>query len=363
MNKILKYKLIAICLIVAVFSGVGIYFYAYTVLSVADKTSFAANRTLLMPPASPIYENSNNKVSNETKQLPRIAEIHSFFSIRLGDDKILMGASHNVFVGKVLSQIGTIAVPAGSDATLPVTQFSVKPILNIKGNLQGTVTVEQFGGYQDGVLYVSDGGDAFIPSSAVVGGSHLMQPGSTYLFATRYQSDGAYYLWAATPASKLISQDNNLSNGQLQDLAANDERVKQLQAAYPNEILEADDIKNNNTRNSYQSLHQTSQSMSSSALSSSTVASAAISNLASVVASSSVTISWNTDTPNISQLLFGSSTAMLGSLPFDPILRTNHSVYISGLTPNTPYYYEVRAKDSSGNTGSSAQQSFTTVGQ
>jgi hypothetical protein len=82
-----------------------------------------------------------------------------------------------------------------------------------------------------------------------------MQPGSTYLFSTRYESDGVYYLWDFPTASKLISQDSNLSDAQLQTLAASDDRVKELQAAYPNEILVADDVRTGNTRNSYVSTH------------------------------------------------------------------------------------------------------------
>ena len=132
--------------------------------------------------------------------------------------------------------------------------------MNIKGNLQGVVTVEQAGGYQDGVLYVSGEGDGdmFGPSSGPVF-DYLMQPGSIYLFATRYESDGMYYLWEFHTASKLISEDSTLSNAQLQTLATNDVRVGQLQGAYPNEILVVDDVRNNNTRNSYQSLHPTSR--------------------------------------------------------------------------------------------------------
>lgn len=338
MSQILKYKLIGTSLIFMVFLGAGMDLYANE------------NR-------------DTHTVLSSTNNPPRIAEVHPFFAIDLNDDRVLMGASHNVFVGRVVSQIATIAVPAGSNGTLPVTQFSVEPVLNIKGNLQGTVTVEQFGGYQNGVLYVTDGGDAFVSSNASVGGSHLMRPGSTYLFTTRYQNDGAYYLWAAPPASKLISQDSNLSNNQLQALAESDERVQQLQAAYPNEVLVADDVRTGNTRNSYVSTHTPPPTPPSAPSSTEEINPPIISNLASVVASTSITISWTTNKPATSQLLFGSSTAMTAA-PFDATsFATSHSRRVSDLEPGMTYYYEVQSNDSSGKTGNSAQQSFTTSGQ
>jgi hypothetical protein len=76
-----------------------------------------------------------------------------------------MGASHNVFIGKVLSQIGTIGQSIGGGRAFPLSQLSVEPIYNIKGNLQGTVSEEQAGGYQNGVLIVSEGGDMFGPAT------------------------------------------------------------------------------------------------------------------------------------------------------------------------------------------------------
>src|SRR5712692_5597487 len=106
--------------------------------------------------------------------------MHASLAIPLADDRVLMGASHNVFVGKVISQIGTRAEPLSSGKAIPITQFSVELISNVKGNLQGTVTVEQSGGYQDGVLLVNEDGDTFGPSNKS-GAGYLMQPGSTYL--------------------------------------------------------------------------------------------------------------------------------------------------------------------------------------
>jgi hypothetical protein len=85
-------------------------------------------------------------------------------------------------------------------------------------------------------------------------------------------------------------------------------------------------------------------------------------NLVASAASTSVTIGWTTDIPATTQLLFGSSTVMVADVPADTTLTTSHSQRVSHLTPNTTYYYEAQSKDVSGNTGSSAQQSVTTLG-
>lgn len=192
--------------------------------------------------------------SHPAQSPPPMVMASAIYDIPLADDKVLMGASHNVFVGKVLSQIGTTGASIGGGRTFPVSQFSVEPIFNIKGSLSGTVTVEQTGGYQGGALMVSEDGDMFGPSNKP-GAGYLLQPGSTYLLSTRYQNNGDYYLWAFPTAAKLISTDSNLGDAQLQSLAANDERVQQLEAAYPHEILVADDVHTGNTRNSWISLH------------------------------------------------------------------------------------------------------------
>src|SRR5258707_718270 len=130
MNQTLKYKMVGICLLLTVFFSAGTYLYAHR----------------------------NHDVSAVLNNPPPIVKMHALLAIPLADDRVLMGASHNVFIGKVISQIGTRAVDLGHGNMIPVSQFSVEPISNIKGNLQGTVTVEQSGGYQDGVLLVNEDG-------------------------------------------------------------------------------------------------------------------------------------------------------------------------------------------------------------
>jgi hypothetical protein len=103
--------------------------------------------------------------------------------------------------------------------------------------------VEQEGGVKNGILQTIE--DAF----------PLLEPGSTYILATRYnESENAYTVIANENAGKLLTKDASLDNTQLKALSEQDEKVKSLEAAYPDEKLLDADIAHNNTRNSFQSL-------------------------------------------------------------------------------------------------------------
>lgn len=178
-----------------------------------------------------------------------IQTIHPVYAANFSDDRVLMGASHNVFVGKVIKQTGNKERGIG-----PETQFEVVVIHNIKGDLHGTVTVNQSGGYKDGVLYVVDGGD--VQSAHEEASDYLLQPGSTYLLATRYnEKEDWYTLNSHTNARKLISRDSASDNAHLKDIANNDEKVLKLTEAYKTELVPDADTNNNNAKNSYWSLH------------------------------------------------------------------------------------------------------------
>ena len=191
------------------------------------------------------FEKSSNRILHEK-------EIDPVYAVNFSDDRILVGASHNIFVGKVIKQIGTKL--GGMN---PETQFAVQIVSNIKGALDGVASVNQEGGYENGVLYVIDP-NSDIPTSvdATSSKGYFLQIGSTYLFATRYDStDNSYTLNSFSGASKLLSSDAASDISQLQELASNDPRVQQLEAAYSHEILLAADVAHNNTLNSYASLH------------------------------------------------------------------------------------------------------------
>ena len=184
------------------------------------------------------------------KNASHVIEIETSYIDDYTNDQVLLGASHNVFVGKILNQIGTKDIGIG-----PETQFSVQVISDIKGSLSGIVTVDQQGGYQNGMLYVV--GEDDVPGlSSEDGPNYLLQPGETYLLATRYNPTENWYTLNSFPtASKLLSADDSLNTTQLQAITANDPRVAQLQAAYPHEILLVADVAHNNTLNSYASTH------------------------------------------------------------------------------------------------------------
>ena len=165
------------------------------------------------------------------------------------NDRILVGSSQNIFVGKVIRQVDGF-----STSVLPHTKFEVEVVASIKGALDGVVVVEQMGGYKGNKLYVVSGGNAFLPNSKGEG-AYMLQPGVTYLLATRHINSGDPYRLISHPAARMtISTEIALDYTQLRAMAENDPRVKQLQAAYPNEILLPVDVLHNSTRNSYQSL-------------------------------------------------------------------------------------------------------------
>jgi len=68
--------------------------------------------------------------------------LYADLTIYATDNSKLVGFADNVFIGKVIAQTGN------ETDDFPQTQFSVKVLENIKGNLDGTVTVNQIGSYE-----------------------------------------------------------------------------------------------------------------------------------------------------------------------------------------------------------------------
>ena len=58
---------------------------------------------------------------------------------------------------------------------------------------------------------------------------------------------------------------------------------------------------------------------------------------------------------------FGTAPGSLTQTASDPLLLTAHGVLLTGLTPNTTYYYEVTSADAAGNSATSAVSSFVTT--
>jgi len=184
-----------------------------------------------------------------TRPQSKIFEVrssHAQLAADYGNNRILMGAAHNVFVGKVIKRLGMQESK---------THYEVEVIDNIKGSLEGMVNLVQDGGLKDGILYIMNE-DLLYPGGTNDYSDYLFQEGRTYLFATRYEPSKDYYNVAPHPnGRKTISTNSKLSKLQLKELSENDNKFKELEEAYKNEILLDADIYHNNTRNSYKSLH------------------------------------------------------------------------------------------------------------
>ena len=91
-----------------------------------------------------------------------------------GDERRLAFVSTNIFIGRVVEQVGSQDIPSDGGESWPRTQFRVEVLQNIKGQLDGTVIVDQDGGYYrtaEGVVLI------------LIDGDPLLEPGQTYLFA------------------------------------------------------------------------------------------------------------------------------------------------------------------------------------
>ncbi|GAB2592947.1 fibronectin type III domain-containing protein [Microlunatus antarcticus] len=73
------------------------------------------------------------------------------------------------------------------------------------------------------------------------------------------------------------------------------------------------------------------------------------------------TVTWTTDEKATGQAVWGTTTAYGRTSARATSLTTTHSQTLTGLTPGTTYYLQVRSTDASGNTGVSADRTFTTA--
>ncbi len=172
-------------------------------------------------------------------EIHRVEIVDNVYAVDLSDDATLVGASHNVFIGKVVKKISE-----QPRRGVPETQYSVEVISNVKGELSGSVIVDQQGGYRDGVLYVIDASND--PKT------YMLEPGSTYVLSTRYNELNDWHTLIAYPAArKLVSRDSGATVTSLEEMAETDSRVSELRSAYMRENLLQADHNNEKTYNSY----------------------------------------------------------------------------------------------------------------
>lgn len=77
--------------------------------------------------------------------------------------------------------------------------------------------------------------------------------------------------------------------------------------------------------------------------------------------SSTATVTWTTDEPATSQVLYGTSTAYGSATSLDSALVTSHSQQLTGLVASTTYHFAVRSADQAGNLATSPDATFDTA--
>jgi len=85
-----------------------------------------------------------------------------------------------------------------------------------------------------------------------------------------------------------------------------------------------------------------------------------ISNLFATPAASTADITWDTDEPADELVRYGTSPGSLTQSTSSAVLRSAHSLKITGLSPSTVYFYQVQSTDEAGNIAVSQIESFTT---
>ena len=85
-----------------------------------------------------------------------------------------------------------------------------------------------------------------------------------------------------------------------------------------------------------------------------------ISNIQLTIADTTTTITWQTSEASLTWIFYGTSTAY-GSEQKSTVYNTSHSITLENLTPQTTYHYQIKSKDSSGNTGAYTDQTFITL--
>jgi hypothetical protein len=81
----------------------------------------------------------------------------------------------------------------------------------------------------------------------------------------------------------------------------------------------------------------------------------------SQVTTTSATVSWTTDIPSSSQVLYGTSPTYNQSTTLDPTQVTGHRQTLTGLTPGTTYHFAVQSTGSNSNTGTSGDNTLATM--
>jgi parallel beta-helix repeat protein len=84
---------------------------------------------------------------------------------------------------------------------------------------------------------------------------------------------------------------------------------------------------------------------------------------AASITSTSATIKWNTDEPSDSLVKYGTVSGVYTADVYNAADVVSHSIQLTGLSPDTTYYYVVNSTDPCGNSNESVEYNFTTGSQ
>ena len=73
-------------------------------------------------------------------------------------------------------------------------------------------------------------------------------------------------------------------------------------------------------------------------------------------------VTWTTDQPTTSEIVYGVNTFYGAATTPDNTLLTNHSMTLFGLTPGTMYHYFIQSSNASGTVATTSDQTFMTLG-
>ena len=77
------------------------------------------------------------------------------------------------------------------------------------------------------------------------------------------------------------------------------------------------------------------------------------------VSPTSAAITWTTNMPSSSQVVYGPTTAYGQSTPLDNTMVTSHSVTLASLTTGVQYHYKCQSQAADGSTSTTDDQTFT----
>jgi len=100
-----------------------------------------------------------------------VSVVHPDYFKDMNDPRVLVGSSHDVFLGEVIEKQGQTKNRGWVE-----TQYKVRVLEVFKGSLDGEVTVNRHGGYDRWTRTIH----------TVDGAPDMPEPGKSYLFATRF---------------------------------------------------------------------------------------------------------------------------------------------------------------------------------